>query len=56
LNLLNPETYPIDKAPLAPVADAVVDDGLGLVLPDGGAPDLKALGVGPAEQATGGGK
>jgi tetratricopeptide (TPR) repeat protein len=56
LNLLNPESYPIDKSPLAPVADAVVDDGLGLVLPDGGAPDLKALGVGPAEQATGGGK
>jgi len=57
LNLLNPETYPIDKEPLAPTSDAVVDDGLGFVLPDGGAPELKALGAGPAElQATGGAK
>lgn len=56
LNLLNPEQYPIDKEPLAPVADGAVDDGLGLVLSDGGAPELKALGVGPAEQRVGGAK
>ena len=55
LNLLNPEKYPIDKEPLAPAADGTVDDGLGLVLPDGGAPELKALGAGPAEQRIAGG-
>lgn len=54
LSLLRPQDYPIDKDPLAKPSDAPVDDGLGLALPDGGAPDLKALGPGPAEQSFGG--
>ncbi len=57
LNLLNPETYPINKEPIAPTAPPELTSGLGVVLPDGGAPDLKALGAGPAEiQLTGGAK
>ncbi|MDP2345245.1 MAG: tetratricopeptide repeat protein [Deltaproteobacteria bacterium] len=51
LNLLRPIDYPIDKDPLAKPSTAPVDDGLGLALPDGGAPELKALGHGPAELA-----
>jgi TolA-binding protein len=57
LNRLNPETYPIDKDPIAPAVVSELRTGLGVVLPDGGAPDLKALGAGPAElQLTGGAK
>lgn len=54
LNLLRPQEYPIDKEPLSKPTTAAVDDGLGLALPDGGAPELKALGPGPVEQAQGG--
>lgn len=57
LNLLNPEAWPIDKAPLSPIADGGSGSGLPVLLPDGGAPDLRALGKGPAElQATGAAK
>lgn len=56
LNLLRPQEYPIDKDPLAKPNEEPVDDGLGLALPDGGAPELKALGPGPAEAALGGAK
>ncbi len=55
LNLLRPQEYPIDKEPLSRPSDAAIDDGLGLALPDGGAPELKALGAGPAELQRGGG-
>jgi len=57
LNLLNPETWPVDKQPLAPKAEPGASSGLFVLLPDGGAPELKAIGPGPAElQATGGAK
>ncbi len=55
LNLLRPQEYPIDKEPLVRAPGQGIDDGLGYSLPDGGAPDLKALGPGPAEQQLGGG-
>lgn len=54
LSLLRPQDYPIDKQPLVKPGEGAVDDGLGLALPDGGAPDLKALGPGPAETSLGG--
>lgn len=53
LNLLSPDAYPIDKTPLSDVGTGVVQNGLGLTLPDGGAPDVKALGPGPAAQRFG---
>jgi hypothetical protein len=57
LNLLNPETWPVDKEPLAPKPEAAASSGLFVLMPDGGAPELKAIGPGPAElQATGGAK
>jgi hypothetical protein len=58
LSLLAPEQFPLDKVPLAPVAPTSTSAaGLGVLLPDGGAPDLKAIGPGPAElQLTGGAK
>jgi hypothetical protein len=55
LNLLRPQEYPIDKEPLSRPSAAAVDDAIGLALPDGGAPELKALGAGPAELQRGGG-
>ncbi len=55
LNLLRPQDYQIDKDPLVKPNEAPVDDGLGLALPDGGAPELKALGAGPAELSQKGG-
>ncbi len=55
LNLLRPAEYPIDKDPLTKPSTEPVDDGLGLALPDGGAPELKLLGAGPAELAQRGG-
>jgi TolA-binding protein len=55
LNLLRPQEYPIDKEPLARPSTRLVDDSLGYALPDGGAPDLKALGAGPVESQLGGG-
>ena len=51
LNLLRPAEYPIDKDPLAKPSAEPVDDAAGLALPDGGAPELKALGPGPVESA-----
>lgn len=57
LNLLNPETWPVDKEPLAPKPEPAAASGLIVLMPDGGAPELKAIGPGPAElQATGGAK
>jgi len=55
LNLLRPQEYLIDKDPLTQPTAKPVDDGIGLALPDGGGPDLKALGAGPAEAQFGGG-
>lgn len=50
LNLLRPLEYPIDKQPLG--ADVSTPEApAGLTLPDGGAPELMALGAGPAESA-----
>jgi cellulose synthase operon protein C len=56
LNLLAPEQFPLDKDPLAPT-DGVVNStaSLGPLQVDGGAPDLRAIGPGPAEQQLGGG-
>lgn len=56
LSLLAPEQFPLDKQPLAPAGDATTSSAaLGLLMPDGGAPDLKSIGPGPAElQLTGG--
>jgi TolA-binding protein len=55
LNLLNPEAWPIDKVPLSPTGDGARATSLPIILPDGGAPDLRAVGLGPAEQQVQGG-
>lgn len=49
LNLLRPAEYPIDKEPLAKPAKGA-QQSVALVLPDGGAAEVKAAGPGPAEQ------
>jgi TolA-binding protein len=58
LNLLAPEQFPLDKDPLAPAGESLTSSAaLGALQVDGGAPELRAVGPGPAElQLTGGAK